>query len=115
MKAKKSTTKPKKSVTKKIVKPKKSVMKPKKSAVKPKKSGAKPKKSVAKNPVAKKSVVKAARGCTLQTVKKYQDRPSPPYPANECHDERMTGNDGLLYVSKGDKNGIYKWVKVRDE
>lgn len=110
MKAKKSNTKPKKSVTKKIAKPKKSVAKPKKSVVKPKKSVAKPKKSVAK-----KTVVKEARGCTLQTVKKYQDRPSPPYPANECHDERMTGNDGLLYVSKGDKNGIYKWVKVRDE
>jgi hypothetical protein len=27
----------------------------------------------------------------------------------------MMGNDGLLYVSKGAKNGVYKWVKVRDE
>ena len=91
------------------MKAKKSVVKAKKSVVKPKKSVVKAKKSVVKP---KKSVVKAARGCTLQATKKYQSRPSPPYPANECHNERMTGNDGLLYVSKGDKNGVYKWVKV---
>ena len=90
-------------------------MKAKKSATKAKKSAPKAKKSVQK---AKKSATKAKkspRGCSLQVTKKYKDRPSPPYPANECHGERMTGNDGLLYVSKGDKNGIYKWVKVGDE
>ena len=102
MKAKKSVAK------KSVVKPKKSVVKAKKSVTK----AVKPKKSIVK---AKKSVVKAARGCTIQATKKYQDRPSPPYPANECHNKQMTGNDGLLYVSKGDKNGVYKWVKVRDE
>jgi hypothetical protein len=94
------------------MKAKKSVTKPKKSATKPKKSATKPKKSVVKT---KKSATKAARGCTLQTTKKYQDRPSPSYPANECHGERMKGNDGLLYISKGNKNGVYKWVKVGDE
>ena len=75
----------------------------------------KAKKSVVK---AKKSATKkssAARGCTLQETKKYQDRPSPPYPANECHNKQMTGNDGNIYVSTGDKNGVYKWVKVSDE
>jgi hypothetical protein len=105
---KKSATKDKKSV----VKPKKSASKPKKSASKAKKSVVRTKKSASKP---KKSVTKAARGCTEQSTKKYQDRPSPPYPANECHNKRMTGNDGLLYVSQGNKNGVYKWIKVSDE
>ena len=101
MKAKKSATKAKKSATK----AKKSATKAKKSVVRAKKSDTK----------AKKSPSKEARGCTLQETKKYQDRPSPPYPANECHNKRMMGNDGLLYISQGNKNGIYRWVKVRDE
>jgi hypothetical protein len=87
-------------------------MKAKKSATKAKKS-AKSKKSVVRTK--KSAAKKSPRGCTPQTEKKYQDRPSPPYPANECHNKRMMGNDGLLYLSKGSKNGVYKWVKVRDE
>jgi len=85
-------------------------MKAKKSVVKAKKSVVKAKKSASKKSTAKKS----PRGCTPQTTKKYQDRPSPPYPANECHNKQMKGNDGLLYVSQISKNGVYKWVKVRE-
>ena len=82
--------------------------------------GTKPKKSAAKKPAAKaakKPAVKAAkkpkspRGCTKQEASKYAARGSPPYPANECQGEMMTGNDGELYVSKPNKNGVYRWVK----
>jgi hypothetical protein len=52
------------------------------------------------------------KGCVKQTTKKYTSRSSPPFPANECKDEKMTGNDGLKYFSKADSRGIYKWVKV---
>lgn len=97
---------------KSATKAKKSATKAKKSVVRTKKSATKAKKSVVR---AKKSSVKVVRGCTQQSTKKYQDRPSPPYPANECHNKRMMGNDGLLYVSQGNKNGVYKWIKVSDK
>jgi hypothetical protein len=49
--------------------------------------------------------------CVKQDLKKYADRPSPPYPANECRGEVMKGNDGRMYVSKaGTGSGIYRWV-----
>jgi hypothetical protein len=47
-----------------------------------------------------------------KTLKKYLTRDSPPYPANDyCH-KKMKGNDGLMYVSTPDKNGVCKWMKV---
>ena len=47
-----------------------------------------------------------------KTLKKYLTRDSPPYPANDyCH-KKMKGNDGLMYVSSPDKNGVCKWIKV---
>lgn len=70
----------------------------------------KPKKSVVKKPVVKKS--NKTGGCTQQTAKKYMDRPSPPFPANECCDREMLGNDGSMYVSRADKNGRCAWKKV---
>jgi hypothetical protein len=49
--------------------------------------------------------------CVKQDLKKYAERPSPPYPANECRGEVMRGNDGRMYVSKpGAGSGIYRWV-----
>jgi len=72
-----------------------------------------PKKSVkkSKSPKAPKKAPKA-RGCTAQTTAKYASRPSPPYPANECCGQTFQGNDGNYYVSKADKNGTCKWIKV---
>lgn len=35
-------------------------------------------------------------------------RPSSPYPANECCGMKMRGNDGHMYVSVENKNGV--WV-----
>ena len=46
------------------------------------------------------------------TTKKYTTRNSPAYPANKCGSgTRKLGKDGM-YVTKADKNGILKWVKV---
>jgi hypothetical protein len=50
--------------------------------------------------------------CSKSPNAKYANRPGPPYPAQNCKSMRKVGNDGLLYVSKPDKNGIYKWYKV---
>jgi len=44
-----------------------------------------------------------------QNTKKYMIRNSPPFPANECKNRVMMGNDGKLYVSKV-YNGIGRWV-----
>lgn len=49
--------------------------------------------------------------CKEQKTKKYQSRPSPPFPAQACKGLTKKGKDGT-YVSKADARGIYKWVKV---
>lgn len=49
--------------------------------------------------------------CERQTTKKYTDRPSPPYRANECQGEIKEGNDGGLNISSGNATGVYRWVK----
>ena len=49
--------------------------------------------------------------CKEQKTKKYQSRPSPPFPAQECKGVIKKGKDGT-YVSKADRRGIYKWVKM---
>jgi hypothetical protein len=66
-------------------------------------------------PIEKKSVVKKEKkssGCTQQKAKKYMDRPSPSFPANECCGQEKVGNDGVMYVSRADKNGRCSWKKV---
>jgi hypothetical protein len=45
----------------------------------------------------------------MQT-RKYAFRNSPPYPANQCKSMKKRGNDGIMYVSQADKNGVYKWT-----
>ena len=47
-----------------------------------------------------------------KTLKKYQNRKSPPYPANENCNKTMVGNDGNNYISKSNKNNICSWKKV---
>ena len=51
-------------------------------------------------------------GCVRSTRKKYAKRPSPPFPANQCHGQTMEGNDGTMYKSVPDKRGIHTWKKV---
>ena len=74
------------------------------------------KKSV-KNRV-KKSVKKSVKnsgkkliGCVRQTTAKYHvaTRKSPPYPANQCQGKSLFGNDGNMYESLSNVNGIYTW------
>ena len=55
-----------------------------------------------------------ARGCSNQShLKKYRERPGPPYPANECCGSTKSGNDGLMYVSVRNKAGICTWKKAK--
>jgi hypothetical protein len=49
--------------------------------------------------------------CVKQDDKKYVERPSPPYPANECRGKIMQGNNGEMYISKPISTGVYRWVK----
>ena len=56
--------------------------------------------------------------CDILTEKKYLTRPSPPRPANSyyCRGKTYVGNDGNFWTSViNDKNGVYRWVKVKDE
>ena len=46
-----------------------------------------------------------------KTLKKYKDRKSPPYPANKNCNKKKKGNDGLMYISTPNKNGICSWKK----
>jgi hypothetical protein len=50
--------------------------------------------------------------CVKLDTKKYKSRDSPPYSAMDCKGAKLLGNDGQQYISKADKNGIYKWVKL---
>ena len=43
---------------------------------------------------------------------KYKTRPSPPFSATLFPNEIKEGNDNEEYISKKDKNGIYKWYKI---
>ena len=47
-----------------------------------------------------------------KTLKKYKNRKSPPYPANEYCGKQMKGNDGYMYISKLNKNNICSWKKI---
>lgn len=53
--------------------------------------------------------------CSKQFTAKYITRPSPPYPANMCCGMSLLGNDGEMYTSVADKNGVCKWLKISDE
>jgi hypothetical protein len=53
--------------------------------------------------------------CDIQTTSKYTSRPSPPYPANVCCGRVMSGNDGQLYKSVPDKNGVCHWKLTKTD
>ena len=99
---------PKKS---KVKSPKKSKVKsPKKSKVKsPKKSKVK---SLRKSPKVKSQMKSLKNNCIISTKNKYLNRPSPPYPAQNCKNEIKVGNDIFIYKSLPDINNIYKWKKI---
>ena len=47
-----------------------------------------------------------------KTLKKYKNRKSPPYPANQNCNKTMVGNDGNKYISKPNKNNICTWKQL---
>lgn len=49
--------------------------------------------------------------CTEVKSSKYQTRKSPAFHASDCKGTRKKGKDGD-YISKADKKGVYKWIKV---
>ncbi len=53
------------------------------------------------------------RGCVEQFDKKYTERPSPPFPANQCCGKKMAGKEGRMYESRADKNGTCKWYILK--
>jgi hypothetical protein len=53
--------------------------------------------------------------CKKLTTTKYLTRNSPPYHANDCKNKIMKGNDDKMYISKPDKNNIYKWILIKDD
>lgn len=71
------------------------------------------KKAISSSPkkVVKKSSPKKG-GCVEKSAKKYQERPSPPYSAQDCPGEIMNGNDGKLYQSKANVHGVYSWKSL---
>ena len=46
-----------------------------------------------------------------KTLKKYNNRPSPSSSANKNCGKTIKGNDGNMYISKPNKNGICRWQK----
>jgi hypothetical protein len=46
------------------------------------------------------------------TLKKYRNRKSPPYPANDYCNKKKKGNDGFMYISKPNKNKVCSWKKL---
>jgi hypothetical protein len=50
--------------------------------------------------------------CVKDNTKKYKTRPSPPFPANKCKGKTKKGNNGKMFKSKPDVNGVHKWVAV---
>ena len=54
------------------------------------------------------------KSVTKKVNKKYLTRDSPPYPANQFCGKTMKGNDGKLYESMPNKNGVCSWKLSQD-
>ena len=54
--------------------------------------------------------------CEEKRTKKYLNRKSPPYAANEegCRGTVKQGHDGKWYTSTRASNGVYRWIKNSD-
>ena len=50
--------------------------------------------------------------CIKQDSKKYKTRTSQPFPANKCKGKTKKGNNGKMFKSRPDANGVHKWVSV---
>jgi len=56
----------------------------------------------------------ASSQCVAQTLKKYRERPSPPYSAADCCGMTLAGNDGKMYASVANVKGICTWKPVKN-
>lgn len=52
--------------------------------------------------------------CSPSTLKKYTSRNSPAYPAQDCKNKVLSGNDGNNYISVPNKNNVYRWQPIKD-
>ena len=50
--------------------------------------------------------------CSKQSSKMYTARPSPSRRSKDCKGQRRRGNDGRMWVSKKDSNGVYRWQRA---
>lgn len=78
----------------------------------PGKSSKSPKTSSPRGPRAAgaQSPPRRSPSCTNKSnLKKYRERPGPPYAAQDCPGQSKMGNDGRLYESRANKNGVYAW------
>lgn len=50
--------------------------------------------------------------CEKSNLKKYRSRPGPPYPAQKCRNKSKRGNNGEVYRSRPNRNGVFTWKKV---
>jgi hypothetical protein len=48
----------------------------------------------------------------ITNISKYVSRPGPPYKAQDCKNIEIKGNNGKMYISLPNKNGVYRWVPV---
>ena len=55
---------------------------------------------------------KSTGRCESSNLKKYINRPGPPYPAQNCKNHEKKGNDGKMYKSTSNKNGIFSWKLI---
>jgi len=46
----------------------------------------------------------------ITNISKYVSRPGPPYKAQDCKNIVTEGNNGKMYISLPNKNGIYRWI-----
>ena len=60
----------------------------------------------------KRSKKRSVGRCEPSRLKKYINRKSPPYPAQNCKGHKKRGNDGVFYISKPNVRGIYSWKKA---
>lgn len=60
------------------------------------------------------NMTKLPPGCVdMSHLKKYRERPGPPFPGNKCRGVIMPGNDLLPYVSRSSgRADVYRWFKV---
>lgn len=62
--------------------------------------------------IAKNTHIIGNSGCVRMYTSKYVNRPSPPFPAQKCPGLIKHGQDGYMYQSTPNKNGIHRWIRV---